>query len=127
MFRSVFVAATAAVLLAAGALGASAGNRHTGQAAALRGQAITSLTSGAALEIKAMDDEESAQAAAAQAAAAQAAAAKAAAEAAATAQAQLSQQQIQADEQSGTDADDQQDTTDEQDAQDTTDGGDSGD
>jgi hypothetical protein len=114
MFRSVFVAATAAVLLAAGALGASAGNRHTGQAAALRGQAITSLTSGAALEIKAMDDEESAQAAAA----------KAAAEAAATAQAQSSEQQVQADEQSGTDADDQQDTTDEQDA---TDGGDSGD
>ena len=119
MLRSVFVAATAAVLLAAGALGASASNRHTGQAAALRGQAITSLTSGAALEIKAMDDEESTQAAAAQAAAA-----KAAAEQAATAQAQSSEQQVQADEQSGTDADDQQDTTDEQD---TNDGGDSGD
>ena len=109
MLRSVFVAATAAVLLAAGALGASASNRHTGQAAALRGQAITSLTSGAALEIKAMDDEESTQAAAEQAA---------------TAQAQSSEQQVQADEQSGTDADDQQDTTDEQD---TNDGGDSGD
>src|ERR1700674_3782333 len=89
MLRSVFVAATAAVLLAAGALSAAAGNRHTGQAAAVRGQAITSLTSGAMAQVKALDGEESAQAAsleAAKAAAAQAAAAQAAAAPAAAAQ-----------------------------------------
>jgi len=65
MLRSVFVAATAALLLAAGALSAAAGNRHAGHAAAARGQAITSLTSGATLQVKALDAEESAQAAAA--------------------------------------------------------------
>src|ERR1700716_457748 len=64
MLRLVFVVATAAVLLGAGALSAAAGNRHAGQAAALSGQALTGLTSGAMLEIKATDDEEAAQAAA---------------------------------------------------------------
>jgi chemosensory pili system protein ChpA (sensor histidine kinase/response regulator) len=117
MLRFVFVAATAAVLLGAGALSAAAGNRHAGQAAALNSQALTGLTSGAMLEIKAADDEESAQAAAleaakaaaAQAAAAQAAAAQAAAAQAAAAPAPSSQDQVQVDEQTGSDVNDEQD------------------
>ncbi|HXN02836.1 MAG TPA: hypothetical protein VN973_13255 [Candidatus Dormibacteraeota bacterium] len=112
MLRSVFVAATAAVLLAAGALSAAAGNRHTGQAAAVRGQAITSLTSGATSEINALDNEESAQAAsveAARAAAAQAAAAQAAPTQAAAAQTPSSEEQVQAGDQSGPDTADEQD------------------
>ena len=117
MLRFVFVAATAAVLLAAGALSAAAGNRHTGQAAAGHGQAITSLTSGAMLQVKALDDEESAQAAsieaakaaAAQAAAAQAAAAQAAAAQAAAAQTPASEQDVEANDQSGPDTADEQD------------------
>jgi hypothetical protein len=111
MLRSVFVAATAAVLLAAGALSASAGNRHAGQAAGLKGQAVTSLTAGAAREVKALDDEESAQAAALEAA--KAAAVQAAAAQAAAAQAQASQDQVQADQQAGTDTDDEQENDDE--------------
>ena len=112
MLRFVFVAATAAVLLAAGALSAAAGNRHTGQAAAVHGQAITSLTSGAMLQVKALDDEESAQAASievAKAAAAQAAAAQAAAAQAAAAQTPASEQDVEANDQSGPDTADEQD------------------
>ena len=110
MLRFVFVAATAAVLLAVGALSAAAGNRHTGQAAWVHGQAITSLTSGAMLQVKALDDEESAQAAsieAAKAAAAQAAAAQAAA--AQAAQTPASEQDVEANDQSGPDTADEQD------------------
>jgi hypothetical protein len=105
MLRSVFVAATAAVLLAAGALGAAAGNRHASQSAALNVQTITSLTSGAMLEVKALDDEETAQAAALDAAKAAAAAAQTAA-----APAQPSQEQVQEGDQSGPDTNDEQDT-----------------
>jgi hypothetical protein len=106
MLRFVFVAATAAVLLAAGALSAAAGNRHTGQAA-VHGQAITSLTSGAMLQVKALDDEESAQAASIEAA--KAAAAQAAAAQAAAAQTPSPEQDGQANDQSGPDTADEQD------------------
>jgi hypothetical protein len=107
MLRSVFVAATAAVLLAAGALSAAAGNRHASQPATLSGQAITSLTSGAMLEVKALDDEETAQAAALDAAKA---AAQAAAAQAAAAPAQPSQEQVQEGDQSGPDLNDEQES-----------------
>jgi hypothetical protein len=75
MLRSVLIVASALVLLAVGAMTAAAGNRHANSAAQLAGAtkagAITTLTSGAMLEVKAQDDEEKAQEAAQQAAQAQ--------------------------------------------------------
>jgi hypothetical protein len=97
--------ASALVLLAAGAMTATAGNRHVnsaGQPAATKAGAITTLTTGAMLEVKAQNDEETSQEAALDAAKAQAAAA--AAQAQAQAQAQVAQ--AQANEQ---DVNDEQD------------------
>jgi hypothetical protein len=105
MLRSVLIVASALVLLAVGAMTAAAGNRHANsagqRAGATKAGAITTLTSGAMLEVKAQDDEEKAQEAAQQAAQAQAAAA------AAQAQAQSQAQVAQA-------SDDEQDVNDEQ-------------
>ena len=78
MLRSVLIVASALVLLAAGAMTATAGNRHVnsaGQPAATKAGAITTLTTGAMLEVKAQNDEETSQEAALDAAKAQAAAA----------------------------------------------------
>jgi hypothetical protein len=114
MLRSVFTVASAIVLLAVGAMTASAGNRHAnGQAAGVTNAgAITALTSGATLEVKAADDEETAQEAAQ--AALEAAKAQAAA-AAAQAQIQAQVGQAQADDQ---DVNDEQETDDEGEASD---------
>jgi hypothetical protein len=109
MLRSVLIVASALVLLAVGAMTAAAGNRHANsagqRAGATKAGAITTLTSGAMLEVKAQDDEEKAQEAAQQAAQAQAAAA--AAQGQAQAQAQSQAQVAQA-------SDDEQDVNDEQ-------------
>jgi hypothetical protein len=79
MIRSVLIVASAVVLLAVGAMTAAAGNRHANSAGQLAGVpkagAITTLTTGAMLEVKAQDDESKAQQAALDAAKAQAAAA----------------------------------------------------
>ena len=79
MIRSVLIVASAVVLLAVGAMTVAAGNRHANSAGQLAGVpkagAITTLTTGAMLEVKAQDDESKAQQAALDAAKAQAAAA----------------------------------------------------
>jgi hypothetical protein len=102
MLRSVLSVAAAVVLLAVGAMTAAAGNRHANSAGAAKAGAITTLTTGAMLEVKAQDAEEQAQEAALVAAKAQAAAA------AAQAQAQAQTAQAQANEQTGPDTDDEQ-------------------
>ena len=120
MIRSVLIVASAVVLLAVGAMTAAAGNRHANSAGQLAGVpkagAITTLTTGAMLEVKAQDDESKAQQAALDAAKAQAAAA---AQAQAQAQAQVAP--AQTDEQ---DNDDAQDNNAEQDNDDQGDGSD---
>jgi peptidoglycan DL-endopeptidase CwlO len=112
VLRSVLIVTSALALLAVGAMSAAAGNRHShsaGQVAgATKAGAITTLTTGATLEIKAADDEEKAQEAALEAAKAQAAAAAAQAQAQAEAQAQVAQPQA-----SEQDVNDEQDTEDE--------------
>jgi hypothetical protein len=103
MIRSVLIVASAVVLLAVGAMTAAAGNRHANSAGQLAGVpnagAITTLTTGAMLEVKAQDDESKAQQAALDAAKAQAAAA-------ARAQAQAQVAPAQTDEQDNDDAQD---------------------
>jgi hypothetical protein len=114
MIRSVLIVATAVVLLAVGAMTAAAGNRHAisaGQGAgAGKAAALTTLTTGAVLEVKATDDESAAQQAALDAAKAQAAAA-----AQAQAQAQAQAAPAQDNEQ---DVNDEQDNNDEGDSSD---------
>ena len=116
MIRSVLIVASAVVLLAVGAMTVAAGNRHANSAGQLAGVpkagAITTLTTGAMLEVKAQDDESKAQQAALDAAKAQAAAA---------AQAQAQVAPAQTDEQ---DNDDAQDNNAEQDNDDQGDGSD---
>ena len=116
MIRSVLMVASAVILLAVGAMTAAAGNRHANSAGQLAGVpkagAITTLTTGAMLEVKAQDDESKAQQAALDAAKAQAAAA---------AQAQAQVAPAQTDEQ---DNDDAQDNNAEQDNDDQGDGSD---
>ena len=118
MIRSVLMVASAVILLAVGAMTAAAGNRHANSAGQLAGVpkagAITTLTTGAMLEVKAQDDESKAQQAALDAAKAQAAAA-------AQAQAQAQVAPAQTDEQ---DNDDAQDNNAEQDNDDQGDGSD---
>jgi hypothetical protein len=118
MIRSVLIVASAVVLLAVGAMTAAAGNRHANSAGQLAGVpkagAITTLTTGAMLEVKAQDDESKAQQAALDAAKAQAAAA-------ARAQAQAQVAPAQTDEQ---DNDDAQDNNVEQENDDEGDGSD---
>jgi hypothetical protein len=118
MIRSVLIVASAVVLLAVGAMTAAAGNRHANSAGQLAGVpkagAITTLTTGAMLEVKAQDDESKAQQAALDAAKAQAAAA-------AQAQAQAQVAPAQTDEQDNEDA---QDNNVEQDNDDQGDGSD---
>jgi hypothetical protein len=118
MIRSVLIVASAVVLLAVGAMTAVAGNRHANSAGQLAGVpkagAITTLTTGAMLEVKAQDDESKAQQAALDAAKAQAAAA-------AQAQAQAQVAPAQTDEQDNEDA---QDNNVEQDNDDQGDGSD---
>ena len=115
MIRSVLMVASAVISLVVGAMTAAAGNRHVNSAGHLAGVpkagAITTLTTGAMLEVKAQDDESKAQQAALDAAKAQAAAA--------AAQAQLAP--AQANEQ---DNDDAQDNNVEQDNDDEGDGSD---
>jgi hypothetical protein len=109
MLRSVLIVASAVVLLAIGAMTAAAGNRHANIAGQTSGAgAVTTLTTGAALEVKTQDDEEQAQEAALDAAKAQAAAAAAQAAQAQAAQAQANEQ----------DADDESDNDDEGDTSD---------
>ena len=116
MIRSVLMVASAVILLAVGAMTAAAGNRHANSAGQLAGVpkagAITTLTTGAMLEVKAQGDESKAQQAALDAAKAQAAAA---------AQAQAQVAPAQTDEQ---DNDDAQDNNAEQDNDDQGDGSD---
>jgi hypothetical protein len=111
MLRSVLIVTSALVLLAVGAMTAAAGNRHANSAAQLAGAtkagAITTLTTGAVLEVKAQDDEAKAQEAALDAARAQAAAA-----------------QAQAQAQVASASDDEQDVNDEQENDDEGDGSD---
>jgi hypothetical protein len=115
MIRSVLTVATAVVLLAVGAMTAAAGNRHANSAGqpagATKAGAITALTAGAMLEVKAQDDEAKAQEAALEAAKAQAAAAAAQAQAQAQLQAQTAQ--AQASDQTGAGADDEQENDDQ--------------
>jgi hypothetical protein len=111
MLRYVLIVTSAVLLLAVGAMTAAAGNRHTNSAAQLAGAtkagAITTLTTGAVLEVKAQDDEAKAQEAALDAARAQAAAA-----------------QAQAQAQVASASDDEQDVNDEQENDDEGDGSD---
>jgi hypothetical protein len=111
MLRSVLIVTSAVLLLAVGAMTAAAGNRHANSAAQLAGAtkagAITTLTTGAVLEVKAQDDEAKAQEAALDAARAQAAAA-----------------QAQAQAQVASASDDEQDVNDEQENDDEGDGSD---
>jgi hypothetical protein len=113
MLRSVLIVTSAVLLLAVGAMTAAAGNRHANSAAQLAGAtkagAITTLTTGAVLEVKAQDDEAKAQEAALDAARAQAAAAQA---------------QAQAQAQVASASDDEQDVNDEQENDDEGDGSD---
>lgn len=113
MIRSVLIVATAVILLAIGAMTAAAGNRHANSAGQLAGAAkagaLTTLTTGATLEVEATDDESRAQQAALDAAKAQAAAAAA---------------QAQAQAQAAPAEDNEQDTNDEQDNNDEADSSD---
>ena len=113
MIRSVLIVAAAVVLLAIGAMTAAAGNRHANSAGQLAGAVkagtLTTLTTGATLEVKATDDESQAQQAALDAAKAQAAAA------AAQAQAQAQAAPAEDNEQ---DTNDKQDNNDEADSSD---------
>ncbi|HXM53083.1 MAG TPA: hypothetical protein VN913_07390 [Candidatus Binatus sp.] len=102
MVRYVLIVASAVILLALGAMTAAAGNRHANSAGGAKAGAITTLTTGAMLEVKAQDAAEQAQEAALDAAKAQAAAA------AAQARAQAQTAQAQANEQTGPDTDDEQ-------------------
>lgn len=103
MLRSVLIVASALVLLAVGAMSAAAGNRHANSAGQVAGAtkagAITTLTTGAMLEVTAADHEEKAQEAAREAAKAQA-----------EAEAQAQVAPLQANEQ---DVNDEQETDDE--------------
>jgi len=115
MIRSVLIVAAAVVLLAIGAMTAAAGNRHANSAGQLAGAVkagtLTTLTTGATLEVKATDDESQAQQAALDAGKAQAAAAAA-------------QAQAQAQAQAAPAEDNEQDTNDEQDNNDEADSSD---
>jgi hypothetical protein len=105
MLRYVLIVASAVILLAVGAMTAAAGNRHANSAGAAKAGAITTLTTGAMLEVKAQDAEEQAQEAALDAAKAQA-------------QAQAQTAQAQANEQTGPDTDDEQEIESEGDSSD---------
>jgi hypothetical protein len=105
MLRPVLILASAVVLLAVGAMTAAAGNRHGNSAGQTTGAgAVTTLTTGAMLEVKAQDDEARAQEAVLDAAKAQAAAA--AAQAQAQTQAQAETDSDTADEATDEDAND---------------------
>jgi hypothetical protein len=109
MLRSVLIVASAVVLLAVGAMSAAAGNRHANSAGQTTGAgAVTTLTTGAMLEVKAQDAEEQAQEAALDAATAQAAAS-----AGAQAEAQAEAAKGQANEQAGAETDEESDNDDE--------------
>jgi hypothetical protein len=103
MLRYVLIVASAVILLAVGAMTAAAGNRHANSAGAAKAGAITTLTTGAMLEVKAQDAEEQAQEAALDAA---------------KAQAQTQTAQAQANEQTGPDTDDEQENDSEGDSSD---------
>jgi hypothetical protein len=115
MIRSVLIVATAVVLLAVGAMTAAAGNRHANSAGqpagAAKAGALTTLTTGAMLEVKATDDESAAQQATLDAPKTQAATAAAQAQAQAQAQAAPAQDNEQ-------DTNGEQDNNDEGDSSD---------